>query len=64
MIYFKSGEDVIYEVSGGVYSCVSKNVSEVDLFNVKFQRSHYQTSETKTTIVTNAEEFKAAYGQY
>lgn len=67
-IYFKTGEDVVYEVSGGVYSCVSENVSEADLFNVKFQRSHYQrgedTLETKTTAVTGAEEFKRCYGQY
>lgn len=67
VIYFKTGEDVIFDARCCDYKYGSEN-NESEGYILKFQRGHYQrggdTLETKTTTVTGADTFKQYYGQY
>lgn len=67
VIYFKNGEDVVYEGIGGNYQYVSEDLYS-QLFHVNLIVSHYQngsiTVENKSTTVTGADAFKRYYGQY
>ena len=66
-VYFKTGEDVIYESNGCDYTYIPENYESVAL-HIKFQRSHHQSGddviESKITTVTGADAFKRYYGQY
>lgn len=65
IVYFKNGEDSVYESFGGFYQSGSV---DNELFHVKLIVSHWQngsiTVENKSTTVTGADAFKACYGQY
>jgi len=67
IVYFKNGEDIVYESFGTNYQYVSENIDN-ESFHVKLIVSHWQngsiTVENKSTTVTGADTFKACYGQY
>lgn len=65
IVYFKNGENVVFEGRCGSYQSGSV---DNELFHVKLIVSHWQSGddiiESKTTTVTGADAFKACYGQY
>lgn len=67
IVYFKNGEDVVYDDYGGNYRCISEDVYSL-LFRVELIVSHRQSGanviESKTITVRGADAFKRYYGQY
>lgn len=68
IVYFKNGEDVVYEDGGFNYTYIPENVEFVQMYKLKFIRTHHQSGddiiESKTTSINGADTFKCRYGQY